>query len=68
MAVIAAAARNLLPAAVAVHGTHLMARNGQEMTSTANDKWARSIVNNLLRTHVAVSLMFFRQAYEVLSP
>ncbi len=66
MAIIAAADRKLSPAQVAVHGTKLCARNGQDLTSSSNEKWARCIVNNLLRQHVGVSLMFFRQAYEVL--
>ena len=65
MAIVAAVERNLPPAAVAFHGTHLCARNGADMTSSSNEQWARCIVNNLLRQHVGVSLMFFRQAYEV---
>jgi len=63
MAILAAAQLGMPPASIAVHGQKLIARNGQDVTATAKDKWARSIVNNLLRTHVNVSLMFFRQAY-----
>jgi hypothetical protein len=66
MVIVAAADRKLSPAPVAVHGTNLCARNGQDLTSSSNEKWARCIVNNLLRQHVGVSLMFFHQAYEVL--